>query len=444
MLSSPPDPPRSELMSEKFARPKGTFDILPSSWCGELWKSSSLWRQVETKLHQIAAQFGFEEMRSPYFESTALFQKGVGASSDIVMKEMYTFSDKGERSLTLRPEGTLGAVRAILENGGSLGDQRYRHQHRLYYLGPMFRYERPQAGRYRQFHQFGVEAIGQSSWQSDVEILDLALSSCRALGIDDVVLEINTLGDWQDRERFKSKLRDYLEPKKDHLSQVSQRRLSENPLRILDSKEPQDRALLLGAPTLSDSLSAASQERFAQVVALLQKLTIPHIISPKLVRGLDYYGHTVFEITCSSLGAQNSICGGGRYDDLFQMLGQSPRPAMGFGMGLERVMQAMSDKALLNKTHCDLYLIGLNNASLQAQLALAKQVRQAGWAVIVQTEIVKLPKALQMANEQKARFVAIVGDAELHQKGVQLKDMVDRKESFCPIDQVIAALSNPR
>lgn len=425
-------------MSQRLARPKGTFDILPESWCGEPWKSSALWRYTEQILHRVAERFGFDEIRTPIFESTDLFQRGVGPSSDIVSKEMYTFGDRSQRSLTLRPEGTLGAVRAIVENGGEAGDPNYRNEHRLYYMESMFRYERPQAGRYRQFHQFGVEAVGLKAWQSDVEIVDLALNICKSLGIEDVQLQINTLGSSEDRLRYKGALQDYLTPHKGLLSEVSQRRLRENPLRILDSKEPQDRELILNAPTVEDHLSAVSKERFAKIVQLLQRLAIPHVINPQLVRGLDYYSHTVFELVSASLGAQSSLGGGGRYDDLFEMLGQKARPAIGFGFGLERLMQAMQKGAGAAKG-CDLYLIGLSDEAICAQFFLAQQVRGAGRSAIVHTESSKLQKALQAANSCGARWVAIAGDQELRKEGVQLRDMVLRKERFCPIDQVVSS-----
>ena len=428
-------------MSEPFARPKGTFDILPTSWCKELWKDSSLWQRLEHALHTTAKRWGFEEMRTPIFETTSLFQRGVGESSDIVSKEMYTFADRANRSLTLRPEGTLGTIRAVVENGGQPGSPHYRPVHRLYYLGPMFRYERPQAGRYRQFHQFGVEAIGLASWQSDVEILQLVLDICKNAGLPNVELQINTLGDAADRERFKTALRDYLATRAGQLSEDSSRRLELNPLRILDSKDSNDLQILQNAPRLEDHLSTDSLERYAKIRDLLDHLAISHVHNPSLVRGLDYYSHLVFEVTSQALGAQSSIAGGGRYGGLFSMLDQPDRPAVGFGMGMERMVHVLSQtRAQELVSACDAYLIGIGPSAQKALFLAGQQWREQGLRIIVHTEEGKLQRALQLANDTNARFVVLAGESELQEGGAKLKNMQTRSEQFYPFHLIAEQL----
>lgn len=432
-------------MHESLHHPKGTFDLLPRAMSDSSWRAAPLWRAVETSLCATAHSWGFEEIRTPIFESTSLFQRGVGDSSDIVSKEMYTFADRAGRSLTLRPEGTLGVVRAIIEKGGQPGSPQYRSINRLFYLGPMFRYERPQAGRYRQFHQFGAEIIGLSSWQSDVEVLDLAITSCKRLGVHKIQLELNSLGDAADRARFRSALTEYLQPHQKALSEDSQRRLERNPLRILDTKDPQDREILSQAPALSTYLSSASRERFAHILEWLELAQIPYVISPHLVRGLDYYCHTVFELTSPSLGAQNSLVAGGRYDELFAMLGQPARSAMGFGLGLERTIQALPDESALKITAgCEVYIIAIGSEVPAPLFLLGRQLRQMDFRVILHTEGGKVARALQLANAENARWVLLAGEEELARSGVQCRDMQARTEAFYSLETIGNHLAKER
>ena len=432
-------------MHEALVHAKGTFDILPQSWCESPWRAAPLWHDTEAKLRAAAQSWGFNEVRTPCFESTALFQRGVGDGSDIVLKEMYTFADRAGRSLTLRPEGTLGVVRSIIENGGQPGSPHYRPVHRLFYMGPMFRYERPQAGRYRQFHQFGAEAIGLSSWQSDVEMLDFALATCAKLGVQNVQLQLNSLGSSGDRESFRSALIAFLLPHKTSLSEDSQQRFERSPLRILDSKDARDQEILLGAPALSDHLCSESRERFDRILAWLEIAQIPYVINPQLVRGLDYYCHTVFEVTSSSLGAQNSLVAGGRYDELFTMLGQPPRPALGFALGLERMMQALSSEHSLQTTDAStVYVIDIAAEITPKLFLLARQLRQMGFTAVLHTEGGKLSRALQTANVHSARWVLLAGIEEHARSGVQCRDMRAHTEQFLPLDQIAAHLTQER
>lgn len=428
-------------MGEPLVRPKGTFDILPSSWGGEPWKRSPLWQSLEQSLRDTVKNWGYEELRTPIFEATSLFQRGVGESSDIVSKEMYNFLDRADRRLTLRPEGTLGAIRALVENGGQPGSPQYRAVQRLFYLGPMFRYERPQAGRYRQFHQFGIEAIGLASWQSDVEILQIALEICKNAGLPDIQLQINTLGDAADRERFKSALRKDLMTRSHQLSEESRRRLQLNPLRILDSKDPDDRVALQSAPRFEDFLSAESSLRFAKTTELLDHLDISYTRNASLVRGLDYYSHLVFELTSPDLGAQSSLAGGGRYGGLFSLLNRPERPAVGFGMGLERMAQILAkSRADLPISSCDVYLIGIGPSAQRALYPLSRECREQGLRALVHTEEGKLPKALQLANETGAHFVVLVGESELQKGEASVKHMRSRSERNCPFRQIAQQL----
>lgn len=300
----------------KYTVPPGVFDIVPNS-PQEPWRNSHIWQFVEQHIRSITREYGFEEMRTPIFERAELWQRGVGESTDIVSKEMYLFEDKGKRLMSLRPEGTAAAMRAVIEN--QLTNQGTIQK--LYYIGPMFRYDRPQAGRYRQHHQFGVEAIGSDAPEQDVEVIDMLYTLYSRLGLKGLSVYINSIADPESRANFRNALKDYLRPFFSELSEDSQARLDVNPLRILDSKNPRDQEISKGAPSILDYLSSASRDHFEQVKKLLTAIKIPFEINPQLVRGLDYYNNTVFEVVAGELGAQNSIGGGGRYDGLLKMMG---------------------------------------------------------------------------------------------------------------------------
>jgi len=405
--------------------PPGLFDVVPQS-DREPWRSSYLWQYAEEVIRQTAQEFGYREIRTPLFERQELFQRSVGGSSDIVTKEMYSFEDRGGRLLALRPEGTAPVMRAFVENSlqnlGSL--------HKLFYIGPMFRYERSQAGRYRQHHQFGVEAIGSSSPEQDVEVISLICTVFERLGLQNLKVALNCLGDKESRKEYRKALKKYLKAHLDSLSEESRRRFEANPLRILDSKSPQDRKILEEAPMILDYLSEEAKVRFQKVQQLLDLIDLPYSVNPRLVRGLDYYNSTVFEVASGELGAQNSVVGGGRYDGLLKELGGPDLPAIGFGCGMERLLQTMLGQlvALPRPPHPSLYLIPIGEKAKTACFSLLNILRQSGVAAQMEFGERKLSKAMQHANQIRARYVAVVGDAELESGSVRLKQMESGEE----------------
>lgn len=403
-----------------YTSPPGVFDILPED-PKDPWKSSSYWIYLENAIKKIAEIYGFSEIRTPIFEKTELLSRGVGETSDIVNKEMYTFEDKGGRSLTLRPEGTAPVIRALIEN--KLLNQ--SPLQRLYYIAPMFRYERSQAGRYRQHHQFGVEAIGSESPEVDAEVIDLLYSLYTDLGLKNLTLYLNSLGSPNCRIAYRTALKEYLEKHLSNLSADSQERFSKNPLRILDSKDPTDRELVASAPNIANFLSEESLKHFEKVQQSLKLLGIPFQINPLLVRGLDYYNKTVFEITSGDLGAQNSIGGGGRYDGLIKLLGGPDLPAMGFGTGIERILQTLlaQHPDLSAKKKLSLFLIPMGEKETERALLLQKELREAGISVQTDYSGKKLNRALSYANQIGAQFTGILGDQELKEQVLSLKEM---------------------
>lgn len=418
--------------------PPGVFDIIPQD-DREPWRNSYLWNYVEQEVRKIAKEYGFQEIRTPMFEKTELFQRSAGETSDIVSKEMYTFDDKGGRSLSLRPEGTAPALREFLENNlpnqGSI--------HKFFYIGPMFRYERSQAGRYRQHHQFGVEAIGNSAPEQDVEIIDLLSTLYKRLGIKHLKVYINSLGDSESREAFRDKLQKYLRQFYERLSEDSKKRLEVNPLRILDSKAPEDQEIIAGAPSILDALSPASQEHFSKVQNLLKMIGIPFEVNSRLVRGLDYYNNTVFEFVAGELGAQNSISGGGRYDGLIKKLGGPDLPAIGFGCGLERVIQTMLKQfvPLPKPDHPTLFFIPLGEKAKEDCFRLMHELRQKDIRVQMDFTGKKLNKVMQYANQIRAQYVAVIGDKELESGEIELKEM-ETGEIFKVATKSLARIMN--
>lgn len=417
--------------------PPGVFDILPDD-AKEPWRSSYLWNQVETAIRDIARAFGYQEIRTPIFERTELFQRGVGNTSDIVSKEMYTFHDKGNRSMSLRPEGTAPVIRAFIEN------QLHQHApiHKFFYIAPMFRYERSQAGRYRQHHQFGAEAIGNGSPEQDVELIDMLYTLYQRLGLNNLEVFLNSLGDTDSRIEFRNALQDYLRASFSQLSSDSQARFESNPLRILDSKDPNDRKILEKAPSILDFLKTECRDHFHEVQRLLNQLKIPFTVNPQLVRGLDYYNRTVFEVVSGDLGAQNSIGGGGRYDGLVKLLGGPDLPAIGFGTGLERVIQTMlkQEVPLASKERPTLFLIALCEASKKACFTIAHDLRRSGISVYMDFSGKKLNKVMQFANQIQAKYVAVVGDNEIQSGEVSLKEMSTGESMKAPLFRLMRIL----
>lgn len=404
----------------KYPIPPGVFDIIPIH-SKENWKSTYLWSHVEQMIRKTARDYGYREIRTPLFERTELFQRSVGDGTDIVSKEMYTFEDRGGRSLSLRPEGTAPVMRAFIEH--------QMHQtnpiHKLYYIEPMFRYERAQAGRYRQHHQFGVEAIGNGSAEQDAEVIDFLYTLYNRLGLKNLSLNINSIGNQGTRDAFRQALIAYLTPQKQNLSPDSQTRLTTNPLRILDSKNPCDRNIVAQAPSILNFLNEEEKNHFEELKQLLTLLNIPYQINPLLVRGLDYYNKTVFEIVAGELGAQNSIGGGGRYDGLLSNLGGPNLPSIGFGTGIERILQTLINQEvpLPNPEHPDLFIISLGERSKKECFILLHQLRELGISTEMDFNTKKMGKALQYANQIGATYVVVVGDNELNTKQVELKEM---------------------
>jgi histidyl-tRNA synthetase len=363
------------------------------------------------------------------FEATELFVRGVGETTDVVEKEMYTFTDKGGRSMTLRPEWTAPVVRAVLQHKllaqGAL---------RLFYVGPFFRYERPQAGRYRQANQFGVECLGFEGAEADVEVMQLAVELIRRYGMSDATLRINSIGDDNCRPRYREALLEYFRPLADRLSDDSRRRLERNPLRILDSKDAGDQKLIASAPTFLDRLCAACDEHFAEVRTYLEALGLPYVVDPRIVRGFDYYTRTVFEIVSSSLGAQNAVCGGGRYDNLVESLGGPPTPAVGFGMGEERFL-------MLAREHegpaepAGFQAIALGDAARAWLFPLVGALRRLEGAGPVHMDFQsrRIAAHFKIAERNRARWALIVGDDELASGEIVLRDLAARTERRLPV-----------
>lgn len=424
----------------KHSAPKGTFDIFPTpSQPKDIWKSSHLWSHVETVFQTIAKSFGFELINTPIFEKTDLFLRTVGDTSDIVSKEMYIFEDKASRSMALRPEGTAPVIRAFIENNliqtGSL--------HKLFYFGPYFRYDRPQAGRYRQFHQFGVEAIGEKNPLQDIEIIDFCMQAYEKLGIKGLEILLNSVGDPKSRDRYKDALLKYLKPHFESLSDDSQTRFHKNPLRILDSKDPKDKELLKEAPSILDYLSKDSENHFQRVLDALNLLKIPYKLDQNLVRGLDYYNETVFEVTSNVLGAQSSIGAGGRYDGLIRNLGGQDLPSIGFATGLERVIQTMIGQkvALPEKDKPSFFFIPLDDKSSLFCFEILHVLRRQGLFVKMLLKQKKMQKALQEASESGAQFSVILGENELAKHAAQVKNMRTRESFEIPLNKLAVELA---
>ena len=386
------------------------------------------WQAVEAEARHHFGCAGFGEIRTPLLETTHLFCRGIGEATDVVGKEMYSFKDRGDRSCTLRPEGTASVVRAALQHGLlSQGAQK------LWYAGPMFRYERPQAGRQRQFHQIGVEWLGAESARSDVEVIALAWDLLARLGVGGLELELNSLGSAEDRQAYRAALVGWLEQRSEALDLDSQARLSTNPLRILDTKNNDTQALLEDAPTLADALSPESRQRFEAVQQGLTTLGIPFRLNPRLVRGLDYYSHTAFEITSDRLGAQSTVCGGGRYDGLIAQLGGAATPAIGWALGMERLLLMLEASAevdpdgiaagLVAGSSPDAFIVNRGVEASAAALALARDLRGNGLMVDLDDSGSAFGKQFKRADRRGARWALVLGDDEVERGELRLKPL---------------------
>jgi histidyl-tRNA synthetase len=423
----------------QYQIPKGLFDILPYG-TEHSWQQSNKWQWVEQIIRKVALDYSMQEVRTPVFERTDLFQRGVGETTDIVSKEMYTFLDKADRSMSLRPEGTASLMRAFIEHHlASLGSF-----HKFYYIGPMFRYERPQAGRYRQHHQFGVEVIGNPSYEQDVEVIDLLLELYRRLGLKKVSLHINSVGDFETRNNYRKALQDYFRPHLCHLSRESQERFEKNPLRILDSKGEEDIPIVAKAPSILDYLSPSAKNHFDHTLHLLDILHIPYTINDKLVRGLDYYTHTVFEVLGQSKGAQCALGGGGRYDNLLESFGGPNLPGVGFGTGIERILQTMEEEGLnLVSTNAPfVYIAPIDPSCLEMAILLGQELRHKSVPVEIELQGKKIQKALQYANKIQAPYIALIGSEELEKKKISLKNLSTREESLVELSTFGPSIEN--
>ena len=415
---------------------RGMNDCLP----GE----TNVWQMVESVLRRVASNYGFAEIRMPIVESTALFKRSIGEVTDIVEKEMYTFDDRNGDSLTLRPEGTASCVRAGNQHG-----LLYNQEQRLWYMGPMFRHERPQKGRYRQFHQFGLEAFGIATPDIDAEIILLTSRLWRELGINEfVTLELNSLGSNEERANYRDALVDYLTAREDLLDEDSKRRMHTNPLRVLDSKNPQVQEALADAPKLSDYFGEETQAHFTSLCARLDAADIKYVLNERLVRGLDYYNRTVFEWVTDSLGAQGTVCAGGRYDGLVEQLGGKATPAFGFALGIERLVLMLTELEKVNnvRPQVDAYVVILGDDAQIAANALAEQWRDQVPDIRLQCHCGggNMKKQLKRADKSGAQIALILGDNEIAEQQVMVKYLRGQQEqqslAFNEITSLLTAL----
>ena len=414
----------------KIPAPKGFEDILPA----DSWK----WHTIEAIAREVSELYHFQEIRTPVMEHTELFHRGVGETSDIVQKETYTFDDRGGRSMTLRPEGTAGVVRAMIEHG-LLAQEGARAK--VFYIAPNFRAENVQKGRLRQHHQFGAEAFGVSDPAQDVECILLQMDFYRRCGIKDLSLQINSLGDAESKQHYRSALVTFLKPKASTLSEDSQRRLETNPLRILDSKDPRDQEASRGAPPPYESLSENSRRHFDQVQKLLGGMA-EFKVNPNLVRGFDYYTETLWEVTASGLGSQNALGGGGRYDNLVENLGGRPTPGVGFGSGLERLLIALEAQgAQLPKPAKPLfYLIYHGESAREAQWKLLHELRAHNIPADMDVSSRSVKAQFKLADRESATHCLILGDTELQNQTLTLKDLKTGQQSSLPRSDLLRVL----
>ena len=412
----------------KLQKPKGTQDILP--------QESAKWQYVEDFARKTFKKYNYGEIRTPIFEHYEVISRSVGDTTDIVTKEMYDFYDKGDRHITLRPEGTAPVVRSYVEN--KLFAPEVQKPVKVYYMGSMFRYERPQAGRLREFHQIGAECFGSSNPATDVEMIAMAAQFFKDIGITNVSLELNSLGNPESRAAYRQALIDYLTPLKPSLSADSQRRLEENPLRVLDSKEPEDKAAVEGAPSILDYLDEESSTYFADVRSMLETLQIPYVINTNMVRGLDYYNHTIFEFTTEVAGSQLTICAGGRYDGLVAYFGGPETPGVGFGMGLERLLLVLDKQGveLPIETALDVYVAVLGTGANGRALELVQALRAQGFAAERDYLDRKLKAQFKSADIFKAKTLITLGESEVESGQVTVKNNHNREEITVSLDQI--------
>ena len=406
--------------------PRGTKDILPDT-VGD-------WNYVEGEIRELCRRFGYSEIRTPIFEHTELFQRGIGEGTDVVDKEMYTFTDRGERSITLRPENTASAVRAYLQN------KLYAQSNlvKLFYIGSMFRYDRPQAGRMREFHQFGVEALGEANPAVDAEVILLAMNLLEGLGLKDLELSINSVGCPKCRSKYRTMLQDFFRDKLEDLCEDCRSRFERSPLRILDCKKDSDKPYMADAPKITDCLCEECAEHFAKLKKLLTSAGISFTHDPRLVRGLDYYTKTAFEIKYPPLGAQSAVAGGGRYDGLIEEMGGNPTPAVGFATGLERLLLALESQNLLPEKNrsVDAYVVALGETAQAEGFKLLNSLRQQGLSAAMDFAGRSMKAQMKQANKMGAKYSVILGEDEISEGVVMLRSMEDSSQAKVPMNQV--------
>lgn len=400
-------------------KPKGTADVVPSK--------SYMWHTVEKIVSETAQQFGFREIRIPTFEETGLFVRSVGETTDVVQKEMYTVSAAGDSKFTLRPEGTAGVMRAMLENGV----MNEGFPQKVYYILSCFRHENVQAGRLREFHQFGCEMVGTASPRADAEVIALAKNVLDRVGLKNIELNINSIGCPECREKYRQALRAYFEPHRDELCRTCQDRLEKNPMRILDCKSAEDQAIAKDAPMILDYLCDDCTEHFEKLKQYLTQMNIAFSVNPRIVRGLDYYTRTVFEFITTEIGAQGTVCGGGRYDGLIEQLGGAKTPALGFGMGLERLLLVMQKQGcdFMEDKKCDLYIATMGENAAAKALSMTAAAREEGF--FVEYDLVErgLKPQMKYADKIGARFVIVLGDNEIDSGAAKLKNMATGEQT---------------
>ena len=409
---------------------RGVKDILPD----EIWK----WQYIESVAHNIFPRYGFKEIRLPIFENTRLFSRSIGEATDIVEKEMYTFNDRGGDSITLRPEGTASVVRAYVEH------KMYNPPSvlKMFYIGPMFRYERPQAGRLRQFNQIGVEAMGSPSPIVDVEVMTMLMEFFRELDLNNIKLEINSLGSQECRPRYRELLKTEIEKHLDHLCSNCTTRYQRNALRVLDCKVEQCGKIAEGLPKLIDHLDAASANHFSEVHSLLDSAGTPYSVNPSLVRGLDYYNRTAFEVTSKHLGAQNAICGGGRYDTLVEELDGPSTPCFGFALGLERLVSLVPFNDMKNfQKYPDVFIVCLGEETKTTGFQIAHELRLKGFWVERDYEMGSMKSQMRKANKTQSRFSLILGENEIRSGKFVLKNMATGEQKECPAQELATEIT---
>ena len=407
--------------------PKGTKDVLP--------QESYKWHYVENKVRKVALDFNIKEIRTPTFEHTELFLRGVGDTTDIVNKEMYTFNDKGDRSMTLKPEGTAGVARAFIENSLYANTQPTK----MYYITPVFRYERPQAGRLREHHQFGIEYYGSESYLADVEVMCVAKTIFDRLGVKELELNINSIGCPECRKKYNEALKDYLRVNFDKLCSTCKERFEKNPLRILDCKEEGCKAITAKAPVILDYLCDDCKAHHNNVLKELDKLNIKYVVNPHIVRGLDYYTRTVFEFVSTSIGAQGTVCGGGRYNNLVEQVGGKPCPAVGFGMGLERLILTLESLGFSvgEEEVPDLFIALLSDKAKENIMPFTMNLRQHGLSVEIDLLERSFKGQLKYANKIGAKYMIVLGDDELDTNKANIKNMATGEETPIQLNEIL-------